>query len=99
MHCRSPQKSPSGVPKWVLELLEIITPGELEQAFGDMDEELDPEALAEMVGGYGREVDCDGTMPIVQPHGLVFYLRQSVDPAKLPVSAVCAGSSEEHDTL
>lgn len=55
-------------------ILEIITPGGLEQLFrhmGTLDSELDPESLAALAAPYGCEVDFEQTMAIVERHGLV----------------------------
>ena len=56
-------------------MLEIISPGGFEQAFRDMaavDGELTPEAITEIATRYEIEVDFEGTMPLVERHGLSF---------------------------
>ena len=56
-------------------ILEIITPGGLEQLFrhmGTLETELDPESLAALAAPYGCEVDFEQTMPLIERHGLVF---------------------------
>ncbi len=56
-------------------ILEIISPGGFEEAFREMHalgDGLDPETMAEIGARYGGEVDFDGTMPIIERHGLVF---------------------------
>lgn len=54
-------------------ILEIISPGGFENAFGemhDLGEDLDPETMAEIAARYGCEVDFEGTMPIMERLGL-----------------------------
>lgn len=56
-------------------ILEIISPGGLEQAFREMHalgDELDPETIAAIGARYGAEVDFEGTVPIIERHGLSF---------------------------
>jgi mannose-6-phosphate isomerase-like protein (cupin superfamily) len=56
-------------------LLEIISPGGLEQLFRKLGEpggEYDPETLPALAATYGCEVDFESTMPIVERHQLVF---------------------------
>ena len=56
-------------------MLEIISPGGFEQAFREIaaiDGEPTPEAITEIAGRYGVEVDFEATMPIVERHGLSF---------------------------
>lgn len=56
-------------------LLEIISPGGLEQLFRKLGEpggEYDPETLPALAAEYGCEVDFEATMPIAERHGLVF---------------------------
>lgn len=56
-------------------LLEIISPGGLEQLFRKLAEpggEYDPETLPALAAEYGCEVDFEATMPIAERHGLVF---------------------------
>jgi mannose-6-phosphate isomerase-like protein (cupin superfamily) len=56
-------------------LLEIISPGGLEQLFRKLGEpggEYDPETLPALAASYGCEVDFEATMPIVERHQLVF---------------------------
>lgn len=53
-------------------LLELISPGGLEEAFRTMDtapEELD---LGPLIAAYGCEGDMDATMPIIERYGLTF---------------------------
>lgn len=64
--------SASDVP---VRLLEIISPGGLEQLFrklGAPGGEYDPETLPALAASYGCEVDFERTMPIVDRHHLVF---------------------------
>jgi len=54
-------------------MLEIISPGGFEQAFRDLaaiDGEPTPEAIADIAARYGVEADFEGTMPLVERHGL-----------------------------
>ncbi len=56
-------------------ILEIISPGGLEQAFREMDvlgEALDPAAMTAIGARYGVEVDFERTAPIIERHGLTF---------------------------
>lgn len=56
-------------------LLEIISPGGLEQLFRKLGEpggDYDPETLPALAASYGCDVDFEGTMPIVERHQLVF---------------------------
>ena len=56
-------------------ILEVITPGGLEQAFrqmGEAETELDPESLAALAASYGCDVDFEQTMALVERLGLVF---------------------------
>lgn len=57
-----------------LRVLEIISPGGLEDAFREMHtfEGDDPAPLIALAGRYGCQIDLERTMPIVQRHGLVF---------------------------
>jgi mannose-6-phosphate isomerase-like protein (cupin superfamily) len=55
--------------------LEIISPGGLEQAFREMAglvPTLNPEALAELAGRHGCDIDMDATGPVIARHKLVF---------------------------
>jgi mannose-6-phosphate isomerase-like protein (cupin superfamily) len=54
-------------------ILEIISPGGFEQAFRDLDElggELTPEAVGIIGQRYSVDIDFEGTMPLVERHGL-----------------------------
>ena len=56
-------------------LLEIISPGGLEELFRWLDqltEELSPEAMQEKAGLYGCSTDMEATMALVTKHGLIF---------------------------
>lgn len=56
-------------------ILEIISPGGLEQAFREMHalgDALDPEKMASIAAQYGTEADFEKTGPIVERHGLTF---------------------------
>lgn len=56
-------------------LLEIISPGGLEQLFRKLSEpggEYDAETLPALAASYGCDVDFEATMPIVERHQLVF---------------------------
>lgn len=58
-----------------LHVLEVITPGGLEELFRRLAEpggEYDPATLPALAAEYGNEVDFDRTMPLVERHGLVF---------------------------
>ena len=53
-------------------ILEIITPGGLENLFraiGTADDDID---LGELVAPYGCEADLDRTEPLVEKYGLTF---------------------------
>ncbi len=55
-------------------LLEIISPGGLEELFRRLDQlpgELSPEELREKAGSYGCSVDMEATMALVAKHELV----------------------------
>lgn len=56
-------------------ILEIISPAGLEQLFRMIDttpELMESEDFPEVARSFGAEVDTEGTMPIVERHGLVF---------------------------
>lgn len=56
-------------------VLMIISPGGLERLFRELDqlpEFPEPDQLAAMAAEYNCDVDFEGTMPIVERHGLVF---------------------------
>jgi len=56
-------------------LLEIISPGGLEEMFRWLDqltEELSPGELEQKLGPYGCLADMEATMALVEKHGLVF---------------------------
>ncbi|WP_433002967.1 cupin domain-containing protein [Kribbella sp. CA-294648] len=56
-------------------LLEIISPGGLEQLFrrlGEPGGEYDPETLPALAAEYGCEIDFEATMPLVERHQLTF---------------------------
>lgn len=54
-------------------ILEVITPGGLEQAFRLMGQpDFDEETMAALAASYGCDVDFEGTMPLVELHGLSF---------------------------
>jgi mannose-6-phosphate isomerase-like protein (cupin superfamily) len=58
-----------------LRILEIITPGGIEELFRKLAEpggEYDPETLPALAATYGCEVDFEATMPIVERHQLIF---------------------------
>jgi quercetin dioxygenase-like cupin family protein len=58
-----------------LRILEIITPGGIEALFrllGEPGGEYDPQTLPALAARYGCDVDFDGTMPLVERHGLRF---------------------------
>jgi mannose-6-phosphate isomerase-like protein (cupin superfamily) len=58
-----------------LRLLEVITPGGLEDAFRRLAEpggEYDAATLPPLVAEYGGEVDFDRTLPLVKRLGLIF---------------------------
>jgi hypothetical protein len=54
--------------------IEIISPGGLEDLFREFGNASlpDPETLAGMAARYGTELDFEGTMSIIERHGLVF---------------------------
>jgi mannose-6-phosphate isomerase-like protein (cupin superfamily) len=54
-------------------LLELISPGGFEQAFrdiGEIGDQMTPEQLATIAERYGIDVDFEGTMPVMERHGL-----------------------------
>jgi mannose-6-phosphate isomerase-like protein (cupin superfamily) len=55
-------------------ILEIISPGGLEEGFRQIDTLTEPEAAAvgDIAGRYGIEGDFEGTTPIIERHGLKF---------------------------
>ena len=56
-------------------ILEIISPGGLEDAFRAMEElgdEVTPEALDKIIRPYGAEADFERTMAIIEQYGLTF---------------------------
>ena len=53
-------------------ILEIISPAGLEELFRQLESYEDPEAIAALAARYGGKVDFEGTMPIVERHGLAF---------------------------
>jgi mannose-6-phosphate isomerase-like protein (cupin superfamily) len=56
-------------------ILEIISPGGFEEAFREMaslGDELNPESMTEIATRYGVVADFEGTMPIIERHGLMF---------------------------
>ena len=53
-------------------ILEIISPSGLEELFRQLESYEDPDSLAAMAARYGAKVDFEGTMPIVERHGLTF---------------------------
>ncbi|MEU4605999.1 cupin domain-containing protein [Kribbella sp. NPDC023972] len=58
-----------------LRLLEIISPGGLEELFRKLAEpggEYDADTLPALAATYGCEVDFEATMPIAERHRLVF---------------------------
>jgi hypothetical protein len=58
-----------------LRILEVISPGGLEELFRALDllpELPDPDTLARMAEPYEVDLDMEGTMPIVERHGLAF---------------------------
>jgi quercetin dioxygenase-like cupin family protein len=58
-----------------LRVLEIISPGGIEALFRLLAEpggEYDPRTLPALADRYGCEVDFEGTMPLLQRHGLTF---------------------------
>lgn len=58
-----------------LRILELISPGGLEELFrilGTLDQFPDEDELAALTSGYGCEADMDGTASVVERHGLRF---------------------------
>ncbi|MBA2317751.1 MAG: cupin domain-containing protein [Euzebyales bacterium] len=57
-----------------LRILEIISPGGLEELFREFGDAglPEPDTLTEMAARYGAELDFDNTMPIIERHGLRF---------------------------
>ncbi|HEY5881391.1 MAG TPA: cupin domain-containing protein [Nakamurella sp.] len=58
-----------------LRILEIISPGGIEALFRLLAEpggEYDPQTLPALAARFGCDVDFEGTMPLVQRHGLIF---------------------------
>ncbi len=58
-----------------LRILELIAPGGIEELFrrlGEPGGEYDPATLPALVAPYGCDVDFEGTMPLIQRHGLHF---------------------------
>jgi mannose-6-phosphate isomerase-like protein (cupin superfamily) len=56
-------------------ILEIVSSGGFETAYREMHalgKDLNPETMAEIGARYGGEVDFEGTMPLIERHGLVF---------------------------
>lgn len=53
-------------------VLEIISPGGLEEAFRIIDAATDDFDLGPVVEPYGCEADMDATLPIMQKHGVTF---------------------------
>jgi len=56
-------------------VLEIIAPGGFEVAFREMHafgEDLNPELMGEIAARYGVEADFEGTLPVIERHGLSF---------------------------
>jgi hypothetical protein len=56
-------------------LLEIISPGGLEELFRCLDrltEDLSPAELEEIIAPYGCSADMEATMALVETHGLIF---------------------------
>ena len=56
-------------------ILEIISPGGLEELFRELaaaDGEYDPATLPALAARYGCEVDFERTLPVVERHGLAF---------------------------
>ncbi|MBE7556300.1 MAG: cupin domain-containing protein [Anaerolineales bacterium] len=57
-------------------ILEIISPGGFEELFRDLDafgDEINPEIIAEIANRYGVDADFEGTLPIMERHGLTFW--------------------------
>ena len=58
-----------------LRMLELISPAGFEQLFRDLDAQggdLSPEVIAPLAERYELGIDFEGTMPIVERHGLKF---------------------------
>lgn len=58
-----------------LRMLELISPAGFEQLFRDLHAqggELTPEVIMPLAERYGVDIDFEGTMPIVERHGLTF---------------------------
>jgi mannose-6-phosphate isomerase-like protein (cupin superfamily) len=56
-------------------ILELISPAGLEELFRRLDlspELMEPETLSRLAAEFGAQVDFDGTLPIVEQHGLRF---------------------------
>lgn len=56
-------------------VLEIISPGGFEAAFREIHafgEEMNPELMGEIAARYGVEADFEGTLPVIERHGLSF---------------------------
>jgi mannose-6-phosphate isomerase-like protein (cupin superfamily) len=56
-------------------ILELISPAGMEELFRRLDlspELMEPETLTRLAGEFGAQVDFDGTLPIVERHGLRF---------------------------
>lgn len=56
-------------------VLELISPAGLEQLFrqmGSVEGFPEPEELGQMAAAYQCDVDVDGTMPLLERHGLAF---------------------------
>jgi gentisate 1,2-dioxygenase len=57
-------------------ILEIISPGGFEELFRDLDafgDEINPETITEIASRYGVDADFEGTLPIMERHGLTFW--------------------------
>jgi quercetin dioxygenase-like cupin family protein len=57
-------------------ILEIISPGGFEECFREMNgygESITPEIITEIGKRFGVEVDFEGTMPLIEQHGLTFW--------------------------
>lgn len=58
-----------------LRILEVISPSGIEDLFRILAEpggEYDPQTLPALAARFGCEVDFDGTMPLIERHGLTF---------------------------
>lgn len=58
-----------------LRMLELISPAGFEQLFRDLDAEggeLSPEVVMPLAERFGLAVDFEGTMPLIERHGLSF---------------------------